>query len=622
MDKVLASYAVLDYFSDKHKDIIDMYVPLFVRVICQYQLQGFEREKIRNLFVQEYGLTSITFGAIDTILNRMCHADLLSRENGIYYTNDVNILKIKFPNLDSQIEQSFDDIIRSIQSYSKNKFSLTLTESEIVDGFFEFLDSYNVDVVLDLAGLSVRLSQIKNRKVNLKFIISKFITDNQNKIDILIRIAKGYLLSQTVSLDNLSSYKGKMKDVKIVLDAPIIYNLLGLNSKANLDLANELLSQLKEQSAIFCIFRHNYNEVLNTLKDASHRLRSKDYDLSKSSRVLVYAVSNHLDANYIQLQISKISDLFQKWDFSIIDAPASVHGYEEIDECQLEENIKDIYKQHGNGHLPKYVEDLITVDVRSLSYVFRFHGNEMATSLKNCKALLLTTNKAIAFASSDASISLVSHNIPVCVTDVFLSTILWLNFPKKNDILNKKLMLSLCANNINIDNVLLAKYYKKIEEMLAGGTLTKEQVAELTTSNIAIRLLEQKTMNSLELFTDMTPLEVLQDIENVYVAKIKYNEQRNNQRERRYLQIANVISKLIYWMVWSILFFLFLLKGVFGLLQTGYNFLDCFILCPVGLFLSLWGIFNWGGLIPTRSEIIGFLSKRIYLFVRHKLEGD
>lgn len=473
MDKVLASYAILDYFSDKHKDIIDMYVPLIVRVICQYQLQGFDRGQVREFFVQEYGLTSITLGAIDSILNRMCHKDLLSREKGTYYTNDANIVKIKFPNLNSQINDSFEEIVKSIQSYSKDNFSLTLTGSEIETGFFDFLDSYNDDMVLDLQGLSVRLSQIKNRKVNLKFIISKFITENQKKIDILIKIAKGYLLSQTITLNNLSSYNGKMKDVKIVLDAPIIYNLLGLNSKASLDLANELLGSLKEQSAIFCIFRHNYNEVLNTLKDAVKRLRRKDYDLSKSSRVLVYAVSNHLDANYIQLQISKVDDLFHKWDICITDVPESVNGYEEIDEYQLEENIKDIYKQHRNGHLPRYVEDLITVDVRSLSYIFRLRGNEMATSLKNCKAVLLTTNKAIAFASTDSNISVVSHNIPVCVTDVFLSTILWINFPKKNDILNKKMMLSLCANNVSIDNVLLAKYYKKNRRNVRGGGSNK-----------------------------------------------------------------------------------------------------------------------------------------------------
>lgn len=158
--------------------------------------------------------------------------------------------------------------------------------------------------------------------------------------------------------------------------------------------------------------------------------------------------------------------------------------------------------------------------------------------------------------------------------------------------------------------------------MLEGEALTKEQVAELTSNNVAIRLLEQKTMNSSELFTDMTPLEILQDIENVHVTQIKYNELRNNQREKRYQQIACGISKLIYWMVWGILFVLFLLKGIFGMIQSGYKFLDCLILCPIGLFLSLWGIFNWGGLIPTRTEIVEFLSNKIHIFIRQKLEGD
>lgn len=291
-----------------------------------------------------------------------------------------------------------------------------------------------------------------------------------------------------------------------------------------------------------------------------------------------------------------------------------------MDEYQLEKNIEEIYKQHGKGHLPKYVEDLIEVDVKSLVYIFRLRGNSIATSLKNCKAILLTNNKAIASASADEDLSLVKHLVPVCMTDVFLSTILWICFPKKNDVLNKKLLLSLCASNINIDNALLSRYYNRIKEMYRDDILTSEQVSELTMKNAAISLLEKKTMNSAELFTDMTPLEIIQDMENVQKRQIKKYEQDELKRDKRYRKMANLVSAVLYWIVWAVLFVLFLAKGVCGMITTGVSWLDL-PLCIIGLFLGVWGVLNWGGLIPSRTEIQTYFSSKFYIFIKEKFEG-
>lgn len=623
MDKVLASYAVLDFFSDKKKDIIDVYIPLIVRTICQNNLDKFDRDVAHDYFVKEYGLTSMTIGAIDSILNRMCNQKLLTRSNGEFLVDNTQLANVKVWNDNAQIESSFDNLIVLIQQFAKTEFALDINETDIENGLFDFLDGYNQDIVLDFGQFNAKLMQLKGRKVNLKYIISKFIVDANKQgvnLDVLVRIAKGHLLSQTISLDNLASFSGKMKNVKVALDTPILYNLLGLNNSSALDLSVELMKLLKEQDVSFCMFRHNYDEAINTLQDAATRLRNNDYDLSKSSRVLIYAVTNHLNANFLQMKISEVEHLFENWDIVLEDAPNSQVDYMEIDEYQLGKNIEEIYKQHGNGHLPKYVEELIEIDVKSLVYIFRLRGNSIATSLKNCKAILLTNNKAIACASADEDLSLVKHMVPVCMTDVFLSTILWICFPKRNDVLNKKLLLSLCASNINIDSALLSRYYNRIKEMYQDGVLTSEQVAELTMKNAAINLLEKKTMNSAELFTDMTPMEILQDMENIQKRQVKKYEQDELKRDEQYRKIAMVIANILYWVVWTILFGLFLIKGVWGVYTTGVNWLDL-PLCIIGLFLSVWGILNWGGFIPSRLEIQTYFSSKIYKCLKEKFEG-
>lgn len=181
-------------------------------------------------------------------------------------------------------------------------------------------------------------------------------------------------------------------------------------------------------------------------------------------------------------------------------------------------------------------------------------------------------------------------------------------------------VLSLCANNVNIDNVILSRYYKKIEKLLSDGKLTEEQVAELTMNNAAMNLLEKKTMNANELFTDETPMEILYNIENQYKNKITAFEQNDVLREMRYRKIANILGRTLYWLIWFLLFLLFVCKAVWGSFTVGCTWIDC-LLCIIGVFIGVWGIMNWGGIIPSRKEIVDMLSNKFYELIKNSIEG-
>jgi hypothetical protein len=97
--------------------------------------------------------------------------------------------------------------------------------------------------------------------------------------------------------------------------------------------------------------------------------------------------------------------------------------------------------------LPEYKRGQIENDVETISYIYRIRKNEAISNLKGCKAILLTTNEAIAFASKHNEISTnrVKPTIPPCLTDIFLSTILWANYPSKNNELNIKCLINVSS---------------------------------------------------------------------------------------------------------------------------------------------------------------------------------
>lgn len=627
INKTLATYAILNYLSDRKQDIIDMYIPLVASLVVKDNLPTIERNNVCKMFREEYGISSLTYGAMESILNRMTKQGLLSKDNGLYIPSKEKLLPLSstVPNID--LKNELNVISADIIGYAESTFKKRISQDDAEKGILDFLDQHDTEILIDIDYLNGKTVKAKKPKNTMRYIISKYILDTYTsapqKIKTLAELSRGHLIAQTVSLDNLNSYKGNMKSVIVALDAPIIFNLLGLNGESALELNNELIQLLADQSVHFVIFNNNYNEVVSTLDDAEKRLRTGQYDLYRSSRVLRFAVREHKDSNFIKMKIAQLDDILKKWNISVEAPPESQEGFNEIDMNLLSEAIEKLYKENGNGKIKYYVEDLISTDVDSISYIYRLRGNTASTSLKNCKALLLTNNTAIAFASKDRKISSVTHIIPACLTDVFLSTVLWANFPRKNDNLNIKLLMNQCANNIALDDSLLKVYYDKVGEEAKNGNLTKEQVAQLTSTSLAIDLLEQKTLNDVEQFTDQTPEEILQEMELRKNKELNDLKLENGKRDANIKHKADIMAKRIFWVIWWAIIVILFISAFLGFVN-GFCALGIIssIFSLVTVLFSFWTPFEFAGFIPNKEAIIDKISSKIYKRINTFIESE
>lgn len=71
-----------------------------------------------------------------------------------------------------------------------------------------------------------------------------------------------------------------------------------------------------------------------------------------------------------------------------------------------------------------------------------------------------------------------------------------------------------------LDDDIIKSYYKKVYQLNKQNRITKEQVLILTSTNIAMNLLEKYTLNDPERYTDETPEEILREIEERQNRKI------------------------------------------------------------------------------------------------------
>ncbi len=646
MEKGIYGLAYLQYNFEKNRDIIDAYIPMVCHCLAEMRAETAEVLPLREKLAEIYGLNNITDGAIITIFERMAKDKygFLKANDGLFIVNKTKVAVEGNKKPKDNLIAGFDNIVTKVESYCKN-FPVNYKRDQIEEGLFHFMDQYDVDLTLgDVKALCKQLTKYKKEEKHLKYIISKFLIDASDKepeaITLMVKLAKGHALSSLVCLQDLHKMNGSLKDVEIYLDAPMVFNLLDLNDRANYHLASELMQILKENGANFCIFEHNYNEVISTLTDARDRLATGNYDLRKSSRLLKMAHRERMSSIQIGVKIDEFSLLLENWHVSVKGRPELPDGYQEIDAQLLYDIIKDVYTNKGTRDLFFNELNMLETDIDSISFVYRLRGNIACTSLKNSKALLLTTNRVISTASHDKRINYLHHAIPACPTDVFLSTILWTNYPKSNDDLNQKLLMSECYNGIELDDQLMIKYYEQLKSRQANGQITEAQFLQATTSRLALDLLADKTLNDVNAYTDRTTSEILEIINIAHSSELNALEAQKNREiaeaqeisEKKHKEDQETIDKLkkgidihhnnirkLSNKVASIIsgFILFGLLALFICIRlypqpTSTCLVGVILYWLAWLLVTVWAVLSWSGILPQKIHVHRFISDWLY----------
>ena len=612
MDNTLLGYAILDYFSEKGMDVLDTYIPLFCKAIMAENLTVVDRDTMKRIVAERYGMSAITLGAIDSILKRMVHREYLKKEHYELCINKEKIIEFVNERPEANVEDEFNYLAEKISQYAKEKFDELYSIEDISNALVVFLDKHGSEFVFDKENVVSKLNRQTARK-EIGYVLSSFVLNaykqNYEDIRILTKLAKGRIIARVVTLSEFNSYIGKLDKVEVALDAPVLFNLLGLNGDAGHNLTVELLEILRKNGAKFIIFNNNYREITNTLSAAIWRLRTHDWEYNKSSRVLKYAIRNHVDHFYLQTKLAQVESLLDSWQIERVDAPDYPDRYKEIDMERLTDIISRKYSNNGEIELDENQKARIATDVDSISYIFRIRGNSPAMNLKQCKAILVTNNAAISYASNDGKISTIRHNIPPCVTDVFLSTILWTAYPGDNKDLNDKILLCECASNLLLDDEIIKSYYNKVNQLNQQQRITKEQVLILTSTNLAMDLLERHTLNDPERFTDETPEEILREIEEGKNKKI-------NNAHKNLSKLSRGIAAFIFGALWLLMMLVFCLKFID---YSTWNAPINWILATLQALAGFWGVLSWGGFIWSKANIISYLDKRIYRLISNKL---
>jgi hypothetical protein len=627
MNKTLFGLALLSYnWEQSKKDIIDSYIPLVCNSIRSKTYSKITRETVQDDLKELYGI-NIPLGAVESILKRMAKDGLLNKQTGEWLVNYDKVCEAVKTYEKDELDTAFQELVIDLTKYSKDILSVDLATEDIEAGIIAFFKDYDLDLLFaNNNGQSILPKVKESKKAN--YIIAKFITDLQGKeprkFKTVLKLAKGYAIASLITFKDIQHYSGNLSDVEVYLDAPIIFNLLGLNGDSNLKLGQELINSLKNHGAKLKVFDLNYGEVIKTIQDAIKRLNARNFDITRSSRVLRTAIRENISAQELQIKLNQLESILKYHSISKVGTPSlsvAEHKYQ-IDEAKLTKTIEDLYKKNESHKTPWYISEKIERDVEAISGIFKIRKQTRATSLKSSKAILLTSNEQIAYAAKihERNEWEFKSTIPVCLTDIFLSTILWANYPTKNDNLNIRQLISECYNIIELDNRLLSKFYEDINKMHKDNIITDEQFYLLSASNLTYTLLEQKTLNDIEEYTDKTPSEILEDLQLGIEAGLNAEKAKLSRIDNNIRKFSKFIGKFTFLVIAALLIGLsILLRAKNPQLDTNwFNYTAWTISAIIGVF----GLLRWVELIPTKLKIETAVDDFIFKKVKNILNRE
>ena len=246
-------------------------------------------------------------------------------------------------------------------------------------------------------------------------------------------------------------------------------------------------------------------------------------------------------------------------------------------------------------------------------------GNSPASNLKNCNAILITTNTALAYASKHPELSNVCHSIPVCMTDAFLSTILWFCYPDASSDINEKVLLSECYNNLSLSDDILHRFYLEVEEINASTPISEEIMMHINTSKIVQELLESKTYNDTSLYTDRTTAEILQEIEISRNLKINSLSGTLGNHDAKFLKIAKSISSIIVFVIWLLLVFLIVFLEFVD--YSNWSNIWKILFNILSTIVFLWGPVSWLNrnleFFNNKDYLLEFFATKIFKVIKN-----
>src|SRR3989338_7910112 len=482
-NKTITSLAILKSNWDSNKkDYIDTFVPLFVHLLKKNKYEAVDAEKIRKDFFEEFQF-EIPIYPILAILTRLKKYGFTYKKDHEYLVVQEKLKEIKFDDRIQEEGRKLSSLIESFRDFVKTEHNIEVSaqeSEETILSFFRDTDTsllFGSDSISSLPEAKIRASKSK------KYLFAVF-TDEARRAN-----------------------------------PTIFFDLLGVNGEIRQFAQTELLKDIKIFGGKLLLFEHSLVEVDHVLRNAAQWVDSPSLDYTKASKTLRYFLGQgNVSSSDIELFLSRVPRKLQDLNIQTVAKPDYLDEKFQIDEKEAQEVLVAAYKKRDPYFDEIAREITIRKDIDSIAAIYRLRKGVSPKNLKDARFVFLTSNSSLAQVSSEIDRIGGIVSIPVCLTNIFVGTLIWLQSPARIRIINEGRLSTQVYGILQPDRKLISKYVDEINKLKEAGDITEDDYYLLRGNRLVYELLPDKSLGDADLLNTETVIELLDEVKNRVVA--------------------------------------------------------------------------------------------------------
>lgn len=426
-------------------------------------------------WIKNFGFPNIPKAVIEKIFNRM-KKTVIRNDKRYYLIKDLSEEVKKFDENKSQIQDESDKVVDNLTEYLKasNKNFNKITIEETKKLLYMFFEKNGFTTIENLENLK-NIGEYKTDQTN--YYIAKFILDeNENNTRVfnsIYKIVCGFMLANTIYIQVENDNKASLKNLNCYLDTPIILNLLELKTDEQNSSAKLLVELLEKKQAKIKCFEHNYKEVYSIIyayKENIGKYKDKTLEgLDKKN----YTYSD------VERLLDNLKSLLKKKHVEVEEKP----NYEEYNTIIDEQGLEDYLKEKYKDKIEKK-EKVLGPDIDSISAISRLRKGKYVTKLEESKAVFVTNNYDLIKYSNLFLNKKEFGEISYSISDIELTTILWLKTFKTNPDLPKFKLIENARLALEPSNQIMERFKDVIEKMKEEELINDIDVLENLKTNL------------------------------------------------------------------------------------------------------------------------------------------
>jgi hypothetical protein len=482
-DRFLRAYALLaSEYAAGAKSAIDSLLPFIKRAVEHFQGQQFDARLISKYVEQTYRVRAPIY---------MMDAFKYKLIEGGYIEKPTNIPQVLICRcVDRKLHE--DELAIALSPMDLQGFESSLTEYAAAQGLTKPYASENWSEALIkfFAGWDDRKSATVDRQLIFDSkrlddrIISKFIASldhNSFNYEICKKLYYGVIVADFFTCISEISSTDSLRSVAVILDTTLLMRLLGTSGELLKEATEELVRDVQLLGGTAYYFAHTYEELIESLEALAHQIGNRLEMNRESAHALaagetslgkIQMFSREADIRLGELGITQHEAIYKRGD----------NRYQ-IDE---EGFVKAIGGSRSADHRVRWERD-----AKSLALVIRVRQEKRTRQLRECVAIFVTHNGALARAAREF-LEFSSFEVPPVLTTDQVSVMAWLE--RGGGINDQELSAKLaaaCYEAVIPREGWEAQFWKKLEELKQSDQYRDLLNSQILTNSMRATVLDK-----------------------------------------------------------------------------------------------------------------------------------